>query len=241
MRRSISALVAIVLLVCAFMPFSAVANEPAGPASSDLELVVEFVHEGAPLPGTRFSLYRIGDFDESGPVTLDAAYAARFSVSDVREQHGWASAAREMAEFVKESKTAPTLSATTLDNGCANFVEADGLTHGIYLVVGDDVDYQGTTYSSLPFLMTMPSWDPEDRIWRYQAVAKPKPGERAPDPTPAPTPVPSPTSPDGDDPSPLRIVAGLLPKTGDEIALCAFALAVAVLGLAARRFGRNRR
>ncbi len=71
------------------------------------------------------------------------------------------------------------------------FTEDEGISHGLYLAVGDDVASEGRTYSSLPFIVGLPSWDFEERSWCYEVIAEPKPGERAPSddaPTPAPTP-----------------------------------------------------
>ena len=45
------------------------------------------------------------------------------------------------------------LAGTTGADGMIAFSTSAGIEHGLYLVVGDDVDFDGKTYSSLPFLV----------------------------------------------------------------------------------------
>ena len=177
-----------------------------------LQLTVELSRSDTPLPGARFSVYRVGEFDDSGKITLIGDFSGRFDVDDIHDQQGWPDIAQDMADWVASARPDPLLSGLTGDDGRVSFYEADGLTRGVYLVVGDDVDYGGTTYSSLPFLITMPCWNPEEGAWDYNVIAMPKPGERTPD---------DPGGDEGDDENgghEDRRGGGFLPKTGEFLA-----------------------
>ena len=65
------------------------------------------------------------------------------------------------------------------------------------------------TYTTLPFIILLPSWDKESVSWIYNVTAQPKIGVDEPTPTPTPTPPPTGTPTPTPTPSPL-------PGTGVE-------------------------
>lgn len=228
LRRRIVPLLMAALLSLLFASTAANASGQGELGVPQAQLTVKLERGDTPLPGARFSVHRVGELAESGAITLIAPFAGNFDVSDVYDQRGWARAANAMAEFVANRGLAPAMSGVTAEDGCVSFEEVDGLSRGVYLVVGDDVAYGDTVYSSLPFLISVPGVDPVTGEWCYELLAMPKPGER-PGPTPAPTPSPS---GGGKVPPGGSVPSGPTPKTGDNPVVWPYALGIALIAVA---------
>ncbi|MBQ9057853.1 MAG: hypothetical protein IJ125_01565 [Atopobiaceae bacterium] len=177
-RKSLPLVLALVAFVAACFVQLVSYSPEARAASSEVSLTVRLERAQTPLPHARFSMYRVGEFSESGEIQLIDELKGRLVISDVRQQKGWAQAAQQLSSWISELKLKAAAVDYTDENGEILFDHNDGVTRGFYLVVGDDVEYGEKTYSSLPFLITLPSWNPEDELLDYDVVASPKPGEK---------------------------------------------------------------
>lgn len=206
-KRTLIALCVCALLLCAFSAYADTIS-PLDPVRGT-SLTVELSHEGTAIVGASFSVYRVGNIDENAVLTPDAPFSA-LNLSDPKSRSDWDQFARDMAAICKEQQTEPLQTGQTDADGRVCFGEGGTLSAGLYLVVGEDCVYRGVRYTSLPFLVTMPSWNAETADWDYEVLARPKleaepKATPSPSPTPHPTPTPSPT-PSSDDPH--------LPQTG---------------------------
>lgn len=156
------------------------------------DLTIELAYDDMPIPGASFSLYRVGDMNAGAEISLVEPFYGHFHAIDAKDRSGWDALAAEMAAFCEERQLTPLLNGTTDQNGRVRFGCAGQLPGGLYLVVGMDTLFQNVKYCSLPFLITLPSWNSETQDWDYSVCASPKlDRETAIEPTPLPTPTPS--------------------------------------------------
>lgn len=214
MRRCRLILVIILSLACWLGAIASPAMASPEPADDPVSLSLELFLGDTPIPAVRFDLYRVGELGDDGSVTLaDALSDEGLDVSDAKGQEGWLLLARRLTELVKAGGPEPLASVMTTSFGTASFEGMAGLTRGLYLVVGHEVRFRGATYTSLPFLVSLPEWDVETESWNYEVTARPKAG-----------PVQAGTS-DTDDPEPSSDTPstaastpfGRLPQTGDQL------------------------
>lgn len=198
---------------------------PAHGVEDPLSLAIEFTKSDKPISGCQFSVYRIGDMDPAGKITLDSGYAKWSGISDASDRKLWAKVAREMAEQVSKTKSKPLASRLTDAEGRAVFGNGT-LSRGAYLVVGGDFKMSGKTWTSNPFIVTIPSWNSETGTWEYQVEAYPKPGKKAED---------VPENKNTDKPSGDRS-----PKLGDTEKALSLVLGIALLATAVSIIARRR-
>lgn len=172
------------LMAASFIMLPAAAAQP--PAS----LKIEFSVADTVIPNAEFDIFIVGDFDlEHGAFILTDVFADEFSTEGVIGSDKWDELALSMKDFVDENGISPLASGLTDNSGRVSF---SGLSRGLYLVIGRDAEYAGSTYYSLPFLVALPSWDESAAEWIYDVEAKPKPGVITPTQSPEPTLTPTP-------------------------------------------------
>lgn len=196
------------------------------------ELTVVLDYGGTPIPEAEFSLYRVGSIDANAEITPEEPFIGRFDVSDSRSRDEWDQLAAEMASFCRSEKLAPIAGGLTNGSGSVTFGSGSTLASGLYLVIGDEVLYRDYTYTSLPFLVSLPSWNVETSSWEYVVRASPKLDRESNTPTPTQSPKPSPIP----TPTPTN---PKLPQTGQlwwPVPVLLFAgLAMIVLGLVQKK------
>ena len=188
--RRLSLLLAVLLLMLGLHP-GARALAPLDPYAG-AELSVTFAYSGTPLPGARFSLYRVGDVDADAGITLLQPFSDSFAIKHAGSARQWDQLAADMVKLCKEKAVEPLTSGQTGQNGRVSFGEDRELACGLYLVVGEDLVYQDVKYTSLPFLVLLPSWNAESASWDYAVFAAPKLGRETLPPDPPITPTPGP-------------------------------------------------
>ena len=205
--RRLSLLFVLMILAIGLCP-AAYALTPLDPYAG-AELSVTFAYSGTPLPGARFSLYRVGDVDADAGITLLAPFSETFTIKDARSTSQWDQLAGNMAKLCKEKAVEPLTTGTTDQSGRVRFGDGRSLSCGLYLVVGEDLVYRDAKYTSLPFLVLLPSWNTESAVWEYAVRAAPKLGREALPPKPTVTPTPTP----GVTPTPAPTISPVLSST----------------------------
>ena len=215
MKRACGIVALAVLFLILALPFARSASASEAPVS----LTVVFEYSGSYIPEAEFELYKVGDFG-NGAFVLTGEFADNFSTDGIEDHEGWDALAAEMKDFVDGNGIEALASGFTDENGRVSF---SGLSRGLYLVIGRDVQYEDDQYCSVPFLVALPSWDSELGEWINDVTAMPKPGMVVPVPTdtpaptetpepvetPEPTETPAPTEPGEPTPTPEP-----LPQTG---------------------------
>lgn len=187
-------LLLLTILLSAFAP-CVCAVEPID-LTADVSLQVTLRSGETAIPGAVFSIYRVGDIDESAKMTLldgFSDYTGRLggTASD------WDAAAEAMAKLAADQKLAAVTAGKTDAEGKVTFDK--GLTPGLYLLTCVDTEFEEHIYTALPALVCLPNLDDETGLWSYDVAVKAKAGE--------PKPVPGPVKP----PEPVPPV---LPQTG---------------------------
>ena len=202
LKRVCFCLIAILCIVCFLYPNS-------GKAEASATLTVELKDNGTPLPDAEFQLYRIGShLTDDGTIVLDEPFASQFSIT-FDGKSDWDEIAKEIDAFIDAQNVPHAALAVTGANGKAAFPPVE---EGLYFVSSTSVQHGDKIYTTLPFLILLPSWNTESNAWEYDVTARPKISVVEPVPTPTPTvkPTPSPTPDDG--PHSPRPTA--LPQTG---------------------------
>ena len=129
-----------------------------------------------------------------------------------------------MATAFDAERVVPQESVLTDSTGHASFGAGSELTAGVYLIVGRDTKVNNDTYTTLPFLVSLPLWDEASETWIYDVVTQPKAEKHSPEPGPNTPDEPEPTIP-----TEPQTPWGPLPETGE---LLTYALSYAIIGLA---------
>lgn len=123
--------------------------------------------EDIPVPEAVFHIYRAAVLEADGSAALTGDFAG-YPVS--LEENDFNALGQTLAGYVRRDGIKPEKSAVTDDSGTAVF--ADGLTPGLYLILGDDFTLNGRTCSVEPSLIQLPGWD--GNAFRYDITMYPK-------------------------------------------------------------------
>ena len=152
------------------------ANElrPAVNMDASAQLDVVLGHDGKPVPGMRFDLFRIGGMTSDGSVHTEEGFSDILTDETLASSHIPASVIGTIAKRCSTSSD-PLASGTTDAHGNLTFGDDETLPVALYVVVGHDVTVDGDTYATLPFLVWLPQWDEKTGEWLYWVIASPKP------------------------------------------------------------------
>lgn len=167
---------ALVLLACALVA-ALVAPAPARAISYDRidvdrggSLAVRMLDGTDPLPGARFSLWRVADVASDASFTLAGDFADyRVDLSQL-ESSEWRAAAQTLAAYVARDCLAPDATAVTGADGRADF---GAVETGLYLLVADEFEYNGRVWQAESALVSVPDLD-ESGAWSYDVTADAK-------------------------------------------------------------------
>ena len=156
---------------------------------TDCRLTLTLAYGDRTVQGAEFTIYRVGEMRVSGgaasfvPLAEYADVCGAFDGMTTRQNQAYAA---KLAARVKN----PAAKATTDANGSATF---SGLNAGMYLAVQTGAAGQAANYERcLPFLVSLPTADPETGEWSDALSIRAK-AEPTPTPTPTATPTPTPT------------------------------------------------
>lgn len=174
--------------------------------------------------GAQFDLYRVADIAESGKLTACKQFSAYSKSIDWSTCDHWDELAVTLAEVAGDID--PLQSGKVTHQSCS----FSHLQTGLYLVVGHELKVDGVTYTSKPFLISLPEYTNEG-AWNYNVVAYPKTGVWNPPVTP-------PDSEPPEHPKPPK-----LPQTGQlwwpvPILACG-GLVFVLVGLIRRKGGKH--
>ena len=153
-------LIAMILPVTAFARGSVDIDHPAS-------LNVSCTHNGSPLSGVSFDLYKVADMDSYGRYTITDTFSG-YSVSlDQKTAEGWRALAETISQYARRDRLPVLHQETTNAAGRASFAD---LSVGMYLVYGYRYISDDFVYTPEPFLVSLPSLDNDDD-WFYDVEA----------------------------------------------------------------------
>lgn len=151
---------------------------------TDCRLTLTLAYGDRTVQGTEFTIYRVGEMRVSGGA---ASFVPLAEYADVCGTFDGMTTRQNQAYAAKLAARVKTLAAkaTTDANGSATF---SGLNAGMYLAVQTGAAGQAANYERcLPFLISLPTADPETGEWSDALSIRAK-AEPTATPTPTPTP-----------------------------------------------------
>lgn len=198
----------LLILFLSFITFVSVKAETQGNIKGN------YSYDSHPFSSQQIYLYKIADIkDLEGDdkfVYLDP-YSNLASNINALKSSEWQSFANELKSYIETNSIDEDTRIVTDIDGNYEFNE---LSNGLYLMLVDDILENGATYTSLPTLISVPSYDETAKEYVYDITVKAKIEEIKPEPTEPPTePIPD------------------VPQTSDNVMIYAiiFVLAIIVL------------
>lgn len=177
--RNLKTVLALMMITWTILPVSGEALA-AGRVELDRkgEMNLTYTYDGQALSGADVRIYRTADITETGRYVLSGDFRDYPVNLENLAPEGWRDAANTLDTYVTAYQLEPLLKGTVDALGNLNLGLLDT---GLYLTVIEDVELNGKTYHTEPFLTSMPSLDEEDR-WNYDVTIRPKSTECTPVP-----------------------------------------------------------
>ncbi len=168
-RSQIGLLLAVLVLLSALVPRAWAAQ------SIDLsqkgELIIEYVHEGKPITGAMFALYRVADVDANGMYTLCGDFADYPVDLTNRSDSAWRNVALTLNAFAKRDMLNPDYVAEIDEFG---FAVVEDLEPGLYLLTAEKFIDDYGMFTSVPALAPIPAKRNAQSDWYYSVTVIPK-------------------------------------------------------------------
>lgn len=169
LKRAAYLFCAIVLLLV--MTGQVFASETFDP-DKDVTLTITNTWDKKPIPGMEYKLYLVATLDENGNLTPAADFREYAQKLDIKGKNddAWRRLAQEMDDAFVEGriKAQPADTATSNENGIVQFPsQGKKLAKGLYLVLGNHLEYDGSVYITGPFFVSLPWQDADSEIWDY--------------------------------------------------------------------------
>lgn len=185
MKRRCPALLLCLLLMLSLIPVRSYAIDPID-LDREVSMTVTYQYGDVKLTGAKFDIYRVADMDRFAVFTPSGDFAGDgHSIKNLEEVQEWDELAQELTEYAQSKDSIQPLRTESI--GADGTCRFEGLTAGLYLVVGHELKIDKTTYTCNPFLISLPNRLNDEETWTYEDVpAAPKTGEPSTEPTPPP-------------------------------------------------------
>lgn len=169
--RRIVACMICCLMVCALLVPGSRAAAASLDQSAVCELTIDFQANGGPVSGADFQIYRVGEMDRQGSVSLSGQFTEYPVDINTMTDSGYQEAADTLWGYVQRDALQPDHVVTTDEDGIA---QASGLRVGIYLVVCEPVEVEGGKLISSAQLLRVPFKSNTADDWDYSLEVTPK-------------------------------------------------------------------
>ena len=119
------------------------------------------------VDNAEFKVYRAGEITDNWEFVLTGAFQDIPADLNDLDTEAMTELSETLAAYAAADGIEPDYSGRTDENGQVVF---EGLTKGLYLIIGESVIWDGMRYDPVPFLLTVPSQDAEG-AWNYQTEA----------------------------------------------------------------------
>lgn len=147
-------------------------------AARKITLTVEYKYENLPISEARFDIYKIANVNNKGEIKTVSPFnscALDFNKTDSETMNNLA---LTLSSYIARDGVKPYDSAVTDSAGKAEFPNSrDGITKGLYLIIGRDAEADGVMYSTEAFLTFLPA-KAADGTAIYDVTARPKATEK---------------------------------------------------------------
>ena len=119
------------------------------------------------VDNAEFKVYRAGEITDNWEFVLTGAFQDIPADLNDLDTEAMTELSETLAAYAAADGIEPDYLGRTDENGQVVF---EGLTKGLYLIIGESVIWDGMRYDPVPFLLTVPSQDAEG-AWNYQTEA----------------------------------------------------------------------
>ena len=119
------------------------------------------------VDNAEFKVYRAGEITDNWEFVLTGAFQDIPADLNDLDTEAMTELSETLAAYAAADGIEPDYSGRTDEDGQVVF---EGLTKGLYLIIGESVIRDGMRYDPVPFLLTVPSQDAEG-TWNYQTEA----------------------------------------------------------------------
>lgn len=140
--------------------FAAEAMDMSQPLTLDVALSGE-----DKVPGMEFKIYKVASMDEYTRFTVESKFESySIDFTGIENQDDWRTLAQTLQGYILRDAVAPDYTALTDDQGVAAFGEVE---RGVYLLLADRYEYQGTAYIADAAMLSVPNVDDATEEWVY--------------------------------------------------------------------------
>ena len=173
-----------VLLLCAMLMSLLATQALAAPLEDSGTLTIQSQYgteKPVPVPGMKYSLYRIADIDEGSKITLTETFKDYPVKLEGETAADWDGIAQVLSGYVRKDGIEASYVAPSGEDGTVKF----DVERGLYLVIGQSVTVGGYVYKVSPCIVCVPNI--VDGKWNYDVTMLPKLDRDAvPPPPPSP-------------------------------------------------------
>lgn len=143
--------------------------------NKDVDLTIDYTHDAEPVEGVPFDLYYVASTNEFAEFTLAGDFQYYPVEVNGLSSSDWRDLAQTLAAYADRDQLTPLDSATTNAQGAAAFPsQQQSFKPGLYLAVGRSASVDGYTYTTEPFLISLPNREQGSEAWSYNVVAQAK-------------------------------------------------------------------
>lgn len=141
--------------------------------SKPCSLTLHYTKDGNAFSNLEIHIYRVAAYENSGKYTATEVFAKYpVKIHGIRSQKEWQESTQAMVAYIERDDLSPTVTGKTDTEGTVTF---EGLSAGLYLVMGVDVQTPNSRFRFQPFFVFLPT--PDDHgVYNYDVEARPKPG-----------------------------------------------------------------
>lgn len=166
MRYSIfNKVVAMFVMVLLMIPISVANASEIIDINKKSSITIKHFNDKKPISNTIFRLYRVGEISEDAKFTLSEEFVNyNIDLDAINEKSKWNEVADTLATYIQVDKIKSHSEYLTKEDGIIRF---DNLKIGVYLVVGDTGNVDGSTIKTKPFLVSLPNKNDSTGDWIY--------------------------------------------------------------------------
>lgn len=165
-------LVCIVSLIGLFTLTVSGAESDAAPTRS---LKISCFYDSEPIEGVGIQIYQVASIKKDGTLELTDAFRQYPVDLGKIQDHEWEKLAETLSAYVLRDKLPAADQGVSDKTGIVRFPNAGAkMPSGLYLVVGNSVRDADYNYQTVPFLISLPSWDSGSSDREQEVTAFPK-------------------------------------------------------------------
>lgn len=176
MGRKLKQTIVMTVLLLMTAVFSLPVAAASGKSHGSLQIL--YKDEETPIPDAVFRGYLVATPDNKGGYTVGERFAeSGVTFSGQMDNADWMDAAKQMLDFVEQNNISPDVEGVTDASGLLTFSD---LAPGLYLIGGDQIQIDDSTYTPQPFWVEVLSGETATAEPKFNRITEPDDGEEPP-------------------------------------------------------------